>query len=292
MFDTRLLTSFMAVAQHRHFGRAAEAIFATQPGVSQHIAKLEAQLGFQLLERTKRSVALTPAGAAFYKSAKYLVALAERMREEGQRIASGLLGEVMIGLASSAIYSDLPARMSAFKISNPGIQLRFTVQPGHFLKHQLDSGDVDIAISTLPMSSGEYHSKMVTHQEVGVAIHRSHPLSNRKRLTIDALRNENFIVVPREYDPEGHDKLVSRMHSIGATLKIVAYETPSLNVIARVSVNEGVALIPLGYRSESNDAIHVIPLRDPQLSTTPIYAAYRVDNTRPTVDHFMKSLAP
>jgi DNA-binding transcriptional LysR family regulator len=132
---------------------------------------------------------------------------------------------------------------------------------------------------------------MVTHQDVGVAIHRSHRLSRRKHLTIEALRNEHFIVVPREYDPDSHDKLISQMTSIGAQLKIIAYETPSLNVIARVSVNEGVALIPLGYRSESNDAIHVIPLRDPQLSTTPIYAAYRLDNTRPTVEHFMKSLA-
>ena len=59
--DLNLLRTFAAVVKYNHFGKAAEAINATQPGVSQHIARLESQLGVKLLQRTKRSVALTPA---------------------------------------------------------------------------------------------------------------------------------------------------------------------------------------------------------------------------------------
>lgn len=291
MFDTRLLPSFIAVAQYQHFGKAAAAVHATQPGVSQHIAKLEAQLTFKLVERTKRSVALTPAGEAFYQQAKKLMATMSHMREEGLQIAHGLLGQVGVGMASSVIYSDVPDRIARFKASNPKVHLRFIVQAGNFLKELIDSGDLDIVISQLPMSAPDYQSIEVARQQVGVALPKSNLLANRKYLTLAMLRDERFIVVPREYDPYSHDTLLSRMRSLGVTPQIAAYETPSLNAIARVAVGEGIALLPLGYRSEHHDSVHVVRLRDKELGSAKLYATTRLDRARPVVQRFTDAIA-
>lgn len=290
MFDTRLLPSFIAVAQHQHFGKAAVAVHATQPGVSQHIAKLEAQLKFKLIERTKRSVALTPAGEAFYRQAKKLMGTIEHMHEEGLQIANGLMGQLAVGIASSVIYSDIPDRIARFKAGNGSIQLRFIVQAGNYLKELVDGGDLDVVISQLPMDNDAYHSVEVARQQMGVALPKANPLANRQYLTLEMLRGERFIVVPREYDARSHDTLLARMRALDATLQISAYETPSLNAIARVAVGEGIALLPLGYRSEHHDTVHMVKLRDPELGMAKLYATCRVENLRPVVERFLQAI--
>lgn len=291
MFDTRLLSSFMAVAQFKHFGKAAKAVHATQPGVSQHIAKLERQLGFKLIERTKRSVALTPAGEVFLGHSRHLLKMVDRMKEEGQLIASGLLGQISLGITSSVIYSDVPRRISIFRRANSNIEIRLDVHPGDYLRRLMDIGEIDIVITNIPMPSPEYQTVVVSRQMMGVALPKTHRLANRRSLTLDALREDSFIVVPRQYDPHGHDTLVARLLSLGTTLRVAAYDTPSMTTLGRVSIGDGVALLPLGYRSERHDAVRVVPLRDPELGTTLIYATARKDNVRPTTERLMNALS-
>ena len=84
MIETRLLRQFIAVAEELHFNRAAQRLHMAQPPLSQAIQRLEAQVGAPLLARTNRSVALTPAGAAFLETARrMLAALDEGWRRRG-----------------------------------------------------------------------------------------------------------------------------------------------------------------------------------------------------------------
>ncbi|MDX8439005.1 LysR family transcriptional regulator [Mesorhizobium australafricanum] len=290
MFDIRLLPGFMAVARHKHFGKAAEAVHATQPGISQHIAKLEKQLGFRLFDRTKRTVALTPAGEAFYDQSRHLMAMMARMKAEGLQIAQGLLGHLGLGMQSSVLYSDVPLRIATFKKANEKINIRFEVHPGDYLRRLMDRGELDVAITTLPMPSPEYDTMVVSHQPMGVAVMKSHPLAGRQQITLEDISSEPFIIVPREYDPVGHDMLLSKLRRTCEAPRIAASETPSLNVIARVAVGEGVALIPLGYQRDGHDAVQVIRLEDPDLGAANIYAAVHKDNARPTTRHFINAL--
>ena len=114
-------------------------------------------------------------------------------------------------------------------------------------------------------------------------------MAGRRRLTLEALRDEPFVVVPRDQHPRNHDALISRFCELGATLKISAYDTSFPNVLARVAMGEGVALVALGYRGDRSDSVRVIPLDDPLLSETPIYIIARHDNlkkaTQKLIDH-------
>jgi DNA-binding transcriptional LysR family regulator len=188
------------------------------------------------------------------------------------------MGEIHLGFSSSIIYSDVPQRISAFSKEMPEIGLHYRVQGGDELKSLLDWGEVDAMVNTLPFTSDEYLCVAVSKQAMGIAVHASHRLAGRKTLTLEALRDDPFIVVPRERHPRNHDALISRFRDIGASLQISAYETSFPNVLARVAMGQGVAHVALGYQGERSDGVRVLHLDDPLLSETPIYVVARRDN--------------
>jgi DNA-binding transcriptional LysR family regulator len=291
MFDVRLIQSFLAVATHRHFGKAAEAVHATQPGISQHIAKLEDQLGFQLLERTKRSVVLTAAGEYFFEQSALLVRQLERIRQEGLEIAEGKMGHINMGIASSLIYSELTGRIAEFKRQTPNVALSFAVHGGDRLRHLMDTGEIDLAITTMPMTEEQFRPLVISTQAMGVALPAAHPLAARDVVTLAELKEESFIVVPRRDYPLFHDTLVAKFQAMGSTLRIAAYETPFLNAIARVAIGEGVAIVAIGYGGDSHDAVRVVPLADDQLASMPVYAVVRSDRPRSSIERLLEVLS-
>ena len=108
MFDLNQVRCFVAVAEELHFGRAAARLNMTQPPLSRQIQGLEHQVGAQLLERTSRSVRLTPAGRSFLVEARGILRLAERASLVARRIATGKSGSLKIGpdyISSPASFS-------------------------------------------------------------------------------------------------------------------------------------------------------------------------------------------
>lgn len=290
MLDSRLLRTFVFVAKFKHFGKAASALNITQPGASQHILKLEEVLGFKLIERTKRSVVLTVAGEAVLANCQQIISIMDRMKDEGRRIAQGLKGRLTIGMSSSIIYSDIPRMISEFKEIAPDVELRFRAIGGDQLKSLLDVGDIDAIITTLPIDQAGYRAVLVGRQNMAVAIHAKHRLASRRSLTVAALRDEPFIVVPREQHPENHDRLVAKFAAMGAQLKIAAYETAFPNVIARVAMKEGVGFVAAGYARERYEAVNIVVLKDSDLATTRIHAFARTDALKPVTERLFDFL--
>src|SRR5437899_499186 len=104
----------MAVAQHRHFGRAADALHITQPALSQQIKVLERELGVELFAREGRAIALTPAGRALQDGAEELLADADGLERTIRGYASGAVGELRIAFTRSGSDSDILRRIRAF----------------------------------------------------------------------------------------------------------------------------------------------------------------------------------
>src|SRR5580692_6780405 len=117
-FDLRQLRYFVAVAEELHFGRASARLHMTQPPLSQTIQALEAAMGAPLFARTKRSVALTPAGAALLPEVRRLLLQAEALPALVQRAAAGETGHLSLAFVSTADYSVLPAFLREFRESH------------------------------------------------------------------------------------------------------------------------------------------------------------------------------
>src|SRR5580704_12573535 len=121
MFDLNQLRCFVTVAEELHFGRAAVRLNMTQPPLSRQIQVLEHIIDAALLERTSRSVKLTPAGRSFLPEARRILKLAESAAQVAQRIASGKSGSLKIGFTAAAAYSFLPDLVAACRTELPEI---------------------------------------------------------------------------------------------------------------------------------------------------------------------------
>ena len=104
MFSLARLSCFVAVAEELHFGRAAERLHMTQPPLSRQIQQLENELGVQLIDRTTRTVTLTPAGVAFLPDARRILQLAESAAQTVKRIPEGDLGTVVVGFTAASAH--------------------------------------------------------------------------------------------------------------------------------------------------------------------------------------------
>ncbi|MGO9906281.1 MAG: LysR family transcriptional regulator, partial [Solirubrobacteraceae bacterium] len=121
--ELRQLRYFVAVAEELHFRRAAERLHISQPPLSQQIRALEEELGFALLIRTRRRVELTPAGAAFLRDARTILAELEGAVATARRIDAGQTGRLRISFVGSALFSIVPSMVERFRHSRPGVEI-------------------------------------------------------------------------------------------------------------------------------------------------------------------------
>src|SRR3989337_3481743 len=132
--ELRHLRYFQAVAEEKHFGRAAARLHMAQPPLSQQIRQLEDELGVTLLRRTTRSVDLTPAGEAYLARVRAILQSVDAAGDEANRIGSGLEGRLVVGCVGSATYSLLPSLARALREQLPGVDFAFPgemLSPGH-----------------------------------------------------------------------------------------------------------------------------------------------------------------
>ena len=117
------VSCFVAVAEELHFGRAAERLNMTQPPLSRQIQLLASELGVQLLDRTSRSVPLTPAGPAFLLEARRILRLAEGAAQTVKRIPAGDLGTVVVGFTAASAHAVLPRLLETVRERLPDVKL-------------------------------------------------------------------------------------------------------------------------------------------------------------------------
>ncbi len=151
MFDLGQLRCFVAVAEELHFGRSAARLNMTQPPLSRQIQVLEHILEVKVLERTSRSVKLTPAGRNFLPQAKHILNLSESAAQVVRRIAAGKSGSIKIGFTASTAYSYLPKLITVCRKKLPDIEgaLRDMVSGDQY--KALTEGQNDVGLQRPPI---------------------------------------------------------------------------------------------------------------------------------------------
>ena len=176
--ELRHLRYFVAVAEERHFGRAATRLHMAQPPLSQQIRNLETELGVVLLRRTTRRVDLTAAGEAYLARAREILASVDEAADEARRVAEGLVGRVVIGCVGSATYSLLPALARTLREELPGIDFAFR---GEMLVPDqvaaLLAGRIDLALLRPPVDEAALRVTTLRRESLIVALPEGHPLA-------------------------------------------------------------------------------------------------------------------
>jgi DNA-binding transcriptional LysR family regulator len=150
--ELRQLEYFVAVARHGHFGRAAEAVYVTQPALSQQVRRLEDELGVALLRRTSRGVELTPAGEDLLARAEAILAEVSGARSAMDEHAGLVRGTVRVAATADAV--RLPEALAAFHRDHPGVRIALRQASAAEALELVRRGAVDLAVLSLNGDAG------------------------------------------------------------------------------------------------------------------------------------------
>jgi DNA-binding transcriptional LysR family regulator len=197
--ELRLLRYFVAVAEERHFGRAAARLHMTQPPLSRAIRQLETDLGVVLLHRSATGVALTAAGNALYTEASTLLEQAEQARAR-VTVAAGAATLTVGTLADSAAAASTRLA-STFRRHHPEVSIRFREADFTDPTTGLRNGLVDVALTRMPFDDTGISMRTLRSDHVGVVLRRDDPLAGRGPLRLADLADRTWFQLPDGTDP-------------------------------------------------------------------------------------------
>jgi DNA-binding transcriptional LysR family regulator len=291
--ELRQLRYFIAVAEENHFGRAAIRLHMTQPPLSQTIQALEAALGVSLFARTKRSVSLTPAGAALLPEARRLVQQAAALPDLARRAASGESGLLSLSFVSTADYSLLPPLLREFRERHPQVQINLReattdIQLDDLLQGRIDAG---LLIPPLPEKAKSELDYMTLLSEplILAAPHGVKAVQDRKTVGLKMVADMPLIIFPRRIAPALHDSILGCFRDAGLTPRIGQEAIQMQTIVGLVSAGMGIALVP---QSVSNLKRPGVEYRKLNNKTLPFETglAWRRDNASPVLRTFLELL--
>jgi LysR family hydrogen peroxide-inducible transcriptional activator len=264
------LKYIVAVARERHFGRAAEACFVSQPTLSVAIKKLEDELGVVLFERGSSEVSLTPAGERIVVQAQRVLDEAARVKELAKQGRDPLSGALRVGVIFTIGPYLLPTLIRQLVRDAPQMPLLLNENLTVKLLELLKNGEIDVAILALPLPESGVMIQPVYDEQFVVAVPRAHPWAKRRAVSADDLKKETMLLLGSghcfrdqvlEVCPE-----LSRF-SAGAEGMQKTFEGSSLETIRHmVASGVGVTVLPMSSIPEKlprDSLIAYVPFRKP-----------------------------
>lgn len=244
--ELRHLRYFVAVAEELHFGRAAERLYIAQSALSQQILSLEAELGIQLLERTKRRVRLTAAGQALLEDTRNIIHQVEQAIDRAQRVARGEIGQLRIGFTILALHSVLSPMLATFRNRYPNVQLMLSEMSTQAQLEALRTKQIDVGFLHPPINEPDLELFAIKTEAMMVVLPSQHPLARRKRLTVQSFSLYPLIIHPRHEGPVLYDQILQLYANADCQPTIVQEATTSPTRIGLVATGIGVTFVPEG----------------------------------------------
>lgn len=287
MIELRHLRYFITVAEELHFGRAADRLHMAQPPLSQQIRQLEAELGFQLFHRTKRSVQLTDAGQVFLADCQKIFRQLDQAIRTGQQASRGELGQLAIGFVSSAAYSVLPPILQTFRSTLPQVRLELHELTTDQQLQWIQDGRIDLGFVRPPVENEQFQLMTIFQEPLVVALPIAHPLVNQPQVSLTALASEAFVMFPRPLAPGLYDQIISLCQQAKFSPNVVQEAIQMQTIVSLVAAEIGVAIVPVSLQNLQRTGVVYKPLLEPTPQAA-IALAWRTQDTSATVQRFLE----
>lgn len=256
--EIRQLEHFVAVAAERNFTRAATRVHVVQSALSASIAKLERELGVELIDRSRRQIALSPAGDAFLQQAYGVLHAAKRARESVTGYQGQLAGTVEVGTLMSNGALDLPAALGRFHRRHPLVNVRLRQSAAGSAGHlaEVADGTLDLALVTTPgMPNPLVDVRELTGQPMMFVCSPEHRLAERMSIRLADLLGEKII----QFAPGWGVRRILDQALAGAGLEVgTAYEVADYATAAGLARHQlGVVVLPAAEARLFPDLRHI-----------------------------------
>lgn len=236
------LRHLVALAGHRHFGKAAKASFVTQSTLSASLKELETVLGAPLVDRTRRQVTFTPLGEETVLRARRLLEQAESLAAAARATQAPLTGTVRLGVIPTIGPFLLPRILPALRRDYPKLKLYLREEQTEPLLEQLKTGRLDVLVLALPYDVGGAETAHLFDDRFAVAIRADHPLSKLQRIPPDRIEAETLLLLQDGHCLRDHALSACRL---GDKPHWEAFEATSLHTLVQMVDNGlGITLLP------------------------------------------------
>ena len=242
--ELRHLRYFVAVAEELHFRRAAERLHVAQPAVSEQVRKLEAELGVVLLDRTNRSVSLTPAGAVLLEEARRVIRQSEIAREAARSAREHQLGRLRVGYAPDAVPRYVQRSLSRFAEAAPGIEIVLETGSALALAADVRGGRLDLAVVCLPLATAGLRVTRLGEERAVCAVPSSRALSTHASIAPAQLADSRLVMLPRVNNPAFFDGVIAAWRDAGLAAEPRESEPRVDHLLLAVAAGAGVAVLP------------------------------------------------
>jgi DNA-binding transcriptional LysR family regulator len=242
--ELRQLSHFVAVAEERHFTRAAARVHLTQSSLSSSVRALELEFGSDLFVRSTRQVQLTEAGRALLPAARRAVAAAEDARDAVASVRGLVRGHLAIGAIQSLGQVNLPGLLARFHRTHPAVTLRLHHAGAPELVRRTADGQLDLAIVDPPLGpQGErVRATTIATESLQLAVDADSPLAHRSRVRLSDLADHEFI----EYRPDSalRASIDRACQAVGLDRQIACEVDALPELVELVALGLGVSLLP------------------------------------------------
>jgi DNA-binding transcriptional LysR family regulator len=280
--DLRRLEVLAKVAELGSFSRAAEALFLTQPTVSEHIRALEVEVGLPLLDRLGRGTTPTPAGRVLLEYAHRMLKLAEEARQAIEHFQGRMSGTLVVGGSTIPGEYVLPALMGQFKAKYPDIAITLRVGSSRQVSEWVDEGRVELGVVGARPALRSLTARELMTDELVVVVPAGHPWAGRKTVGLADVRSEPLIV--REPGSGSREALERALREAGTDLDAfrVAGEIGSTQAVKQ-AVRAGVGITIISKRAVEDECraglVSCVKVRDLTV-TRSFYLVTHRDRTR------------
>lgn len=290
MLELRHFRYFIAVAEERHFGRAAARLFMTQPPLSMQIRQLEEVVGVPLILRDSRPITLTAAGEAFLLQAREVIRQADSAVQRAQLTARGEAGHLTIAVTSASVLSLLPRLIATFKQRYPAVQVDVRELVSREQVDALVQSDINLGLVRPPIDLTILDMMPIQAEPIVVAIPRRHPLADFARIPVEELHRTAFI----RFDPISaayfYRLAESLFHSHNIQPLTVQTATQLHTVMALVSSGLGLALVPEAAARIQLEDVVLRPLALDPPPMAELCLAWNRNDSNPAIVSFLELL--
>ncbi|NCF62703.1 MAG: LysR family transcriptional regulator [Gammaproteobacteria bacterium] len=241
--NLRALNYFVKLADLRHFSKAAEACFVSQPTLSTQIKKLEEELGVQLVERSPKNIMLTPVGEDIADRARLVLGEIEQIRTVARRSGNPAEGALRLGLFPTLAPYYLPHIVPILRQQYPNMKLQLAEEKTGDILRQLHHGGLDAALLALPVEEDGLEVEILFEEPFVLALPGNHPLVESQRITLTDLNGNELLLLE-----EGHclrDHALEVCALAGAHERVDFHATSMETLRQMVAANVGITLMPM-----------------------------------------------
>jgi DNA-binding transcriptional LysR family regulator len=256
-FDLRQVRTFVAVAHHRSFTRAAAELFIAQQAVSQHVRSLERSLGVTLLRRSPRHLELTPEGAVFLADCRRILASVDRATRRVQAAARGEAGRLRLGYTLTTAWDTTPRLLARLGERHPQLRIDAREVFGGDIPDLLLSERLDVALAPMTSYPRGLRRRTVRREPLRIALSAEDPLAGAASIDLASLRDRRFEIWPRDMAPGFYDAVVAACRAAGFEPELDERATGN-TVWGYLARGRGVALINDSLREQQPRGVALV----------------------------------